>query len=99
MHKIAKQSIVLFVILTFTFIPFGSVVLAQDEVEDIDMPGKMMVDIIVARPLGIIATLLGTAGFIVSLPFSALGGNMKEAYKYLIAKPAKHTFKRPLGSL
>ena len=87
MHKIAKHSIVLFLVLTLTLIPFGSAVLAQEEVEDTDMPGKMMVDILVARPLGIIATLLGTAGFIVSLPFSALGGNIQEAYKNLIAKP------------
>lgn len=97
MHKIAKLSTVLFLVLTLILIPFGSAVFAQDEVEDTDLPGKMMFDILVARPLGITATLLGTAGFIVSLPFSALGGNMKEAYKNLIAKPAKHAFRRPLG--
>ena len=97
MHKITKHSIVLFVILTLTFIPFSSTVLAQEEAEDVDMPGKMAVDILLARPIGIISTVLGTALFIVSLPFSALGGNTKQAYKNLIAKPAKYTFKRPLG--
>ncbi len=97
MHKITKHSIVLFVILTLTFIPFGSAVLAQEEAEDVDIPGKMAVDILLARPIGIISTVLGTALFIVSLPFSALGGNTKQAYENLIAKPAKYTFKRPLG--
>jgi len=97
MHKITKHSIVLFVILTLTFIPFGSAVLAQEEAEDVDMSGKMAVDILLARPIGIISTVLGTALFIVSLPFSVLGGNTKQAYKNLIAKPAKYTFKRPLG--
>jgi hypothetical protein len=98
MHKITKHSIVLFVILTLTFIPFGSAVLAQEEAEDVDIPGKMAVDILLARPIGIISTVLGTALFIISLPFSALGGNTKQAYENLIAKPAKYTFKRPLGN-
>jgi len=99
MHKITKHSIVLFVILALTFIPFSSAVLAQEENEDVDMPGMMAVDILLARPIGIISTVLGTALFIVSLPFSALGGNTKQAYENLIAKPAKYTFKRPLGNL
>jgi hypothetical protein len=98
MYKITKHSIVLFVILTLTFIPFGSAVLAQEEAEDVDIPGKMAVDILLARPIGIISTVLGTALFIISLPFSALGGNTKQAYENLIAKPAKYTFKRPLGN-
>ena len=98
MHKITKHSIVLFVILTLTFIPFSSIGLAQEEAEDVDMPGKMAVDILFTRPIGIISIVLGTALFIVSLPFSALGGNTKQAYENLIAKPAKYTFKRPLGN-
>ncbi len=98
MHKITKHSIVLFVVFTLIFIPFSSTVLAQEEPEDVDLPGKMAVDILLTRPIGIISTVLGTALFIVSLPFSALGGNTKQAYENLIAKPARYTFKRPLGN-
>ena len=97
MHKITKHSIVLFVVFTLIFIPFSSTVLAQEEPEDVDLPGKMAVDILLTRPIGIISTVLGTAMFIVALPFSALGGNTKQAYENLIAKPARYTFKRPLG--
>jgi len=54
-------------------------------------------DLVVARPLGLIATVLGTAVFIVSLPFSLLGGNSGEAAKTLVVGPAKTTFVRCLG--
>jgi hypothetical protein len=60
-------------------------------------PGAMIVDLVVARPAGLVATLGGTAFFILSLPFSALGGNMDEAWQSLAVAPAEYTFKRPLG--
>ena len=68
------------------------------EYEERDIKGgQMAVDAIIVRPLGLVATVLGSAFFIVSLPFSALGGNTQEAYERLIEDPAKFTFKRPLG--
>jgi len=35
--------------------------------------------------------------FVVSVPFSALGGNSQEAWNSLVVSPADYTFKRPLG--
>ena len=61
--------------------------------------GTMIVDAAVARPLGLGATVLGTAAWILTLPFSALGGNVGEAARELIVKPARFTFTRPLGDL
>jgi hypothetical protein len=60
-------------------------------------PGAMAVDAIAVRPLGIVATALGTGLFVVSLPFSALGGNTGEAWDTLVVTPARFTFVRPLG--
>ncbi|MCY1561359.1 hypothetical protein D9M68_986030 [compost metagenome] len=57
----------------------------------------MMGDLIFARPLLIAATIVGTAAFIVSLPFSALGGNVKEAGQALVIDPGKEAFVRCLG--
>ena len=59
---------------------------------------SMMFDLVVLRPLGLVATVVGTAFFIVSLPFSALGGNTGEAANKLVVAPAKYTFSRPLGA-
>jgi len=61
--------------------------------------GSMVVDGAVARPLGLGATVVGTAIWIVTLPFSALGGNVGEAADRLIVDPARFTFVRPLGEL
>jgi hypothetical protein len=59
--------------------------------------GAMIVDALVARPLLAVATLAGTAVFLVSLPFTALGGNVGPAAETLIKTPAEATFRRCLG--
>ena len=58
---------------------------------------KMLGDLIIARPLLLGATVIGTAAFVVSLPFTALGGNVKEAGQALVVDPGKATFVRCLG--
>ena len=61
-------------------------------------PGYVMMgDLLIARPLLIVGTLLGTAAFIVSLPFSALGGNVKESADALVSGPGREAFARCLG--
>ncbi len=57
----------------------------------------MAADLLLARPLGVVATALGTAIFVVSLPFSAAGGNVDQAAKTLVVGPARETFVRCLG--
>lgn len=59
--------------------------------------GAMIVDAVFARPLGFVATVIGTAVYTVSLPFSIAGGNEHDARKNLVYSPAGYTFKRPLG--
>jgi len=54
-------------------------------------------DVLVARPFGMVLTLVGSALFVVSLPFTALGGNVKQAADTLVIGPAKETFVRCLG--
>jgi hypothetical protein len=57
----------------------------------------MAADIALARPVGTVATVAGFALFLVSSPFSVLGGNTKEAWETLVVPPATYTFQRPLG--
>ncbi len=100
MNKFAKQSTVLLLIITLVFIPFGTSVLAGVQTETVDEENNgalMTADLILARPLGIVATVFGCAVFVVSLPFSALGGNTKQAAQKLVKEPASYTFTRPLG--
>jgi hypothetical protein len=65
--------------------------------EDAPRAEAVAIDVIVARPLGVVITGVGAALFIVSLPFSLLGGNVGEAGKALVGGPAKETFMRCLG--
>lgn len=59
----------------------------------------MFADGLVVRPLGLGAMVLGGATWLVTLPFSALGGNVDEATQKLVVEPAQFTFTRPLGEL
>ena len=49
---------------------------------------SMMFDLVVLRPLGLAATVVGSAFFFGSLPFSAFGGHTGEAANNLVVAPA-----------
>jgi hypothetical protein len=57
----------------------------------------MLGDLIIARPLLIGATAIGAVAFVVSLPFTALGGNVGEAGEALVLEPGREAFVRCLG--
>ena len=97
MNGILKRIIVLLTTLALVVVPCMSCFAQGIEQDDEVVAGKMAADALVARPLGLCATVVGGALFIVSLPFSALGGNTKEAMDYLLKDPFKFTFDRPLG--
>ena len=58
---------------------------------------EMIIDGLLVRPISLVGTVLGTAAFIVTLPFSVLGGNVGEAGEMLVVGPASYTFTRCLG--
>jgi len=57
----------------------------------------MVGDLLIARPLLIAATVIGAGVFVVTLPFSALGGNVEEAGHALVVEPGREAFVRCLG--
>jgi len=100
MHSRAKQSMIILLVAALILIPFIHESLAQEPSSDQQYSAeKMTADILLVRPLGIVATVFGTVIFVVALPFSLLGGNTDAAFQNLMAEPAKYTFKRPLGDL
>ncbi|KAF0569252.1 hypothetical protein FQV37_159 [Psychrobacter nivimaris] len=48
---------------------------------------KMVVDTIVGKPLQLVNAVAGTAAYIVSLPFSLIGGNADQAQQKLFVEP------------
>jgi hypothetical protein len=49
----------------------------------------MALDGLIYRPVLLAATVIGAATFLVTLPISALGGNVDEAAERLVAEPAR----------
>ena len=99
MHKIKKHTLIFLLISALICVPFGASALAAAQTSNPEISGgTMTADLLIVRPLGIVATVLGCAVFVVSLPFSALGHNTKQASQKLVKEPAEFTFARPLGA-
>lgn len=58
----------------------------------------MAFDLFIARPLGLVGTVAGTAIYIVALPFNLLTFNLAAPARKLILEPIDYTFVRPLGA-
>ena len=59
----------------------------------------IIADGLLLRPGGLVATVVGTAVFVVTLPFSIPTKSVDKAAQKLIVDPAKYTFVRPLGQI
>jgi hypothetical protein len=54
-------------------------------------------DVALVRPGCFLATVIGSAFFVVALPFAAASGSVKETANTLVVQPAQATFTRPVG--
>ena len=61
--------------------------------------GAMLADAVLMRVPMTAVTIVGAAVFVVTLPFSALGGNVSEAGTKLVKEPFEYAWVRPLGEL
>ncbi len=64
--------------------------LAAIEIDETDFGPSyetMAVDTIVGKPLQLVAAVAGTAAYLVSLPFSLIGGNPDQAQQKLFVEP------------
>ncbi len=57
----------------------------------------VLADVIFVRPVGLAAVVVGTALFIVALPFSIPSGSVEHTAQVLIVEPFNYTFLRPIG--
>ncbi len=76
--------------------PLATVAQSEEPVTG-DRTTDMVLDVVVMRPLGLVATVLGTALTVVALPFTIPSGSVGASAHALIVRPAEYTFKRPLG--
>jgi len=72
--------------------PVQAIELPSEQGDDTPSAGMMVADALIGRPL-----LLATTVFVVSAPFAAMGQNIDETARVLVATPAQATFARCLG--
>jgi hypothetical protein len=71
----------------------------QEQIGREPTTAEMYADGLIARPLGLVASVVGAVVFVVTLPFTLPSHSVHSAAKELVAVPAQYTFKRPLGQM
>jgi len=82
------------VLVVVCFLLFNTTVSFADSKDPFSVAG----DIVLARPLGFVAMVVGGAFFLVCLPFVLPNSqNVKNTADVLVGQSFRFTFKRPLG--
>jgi len=77
----------------------GAGTIEPSVIDDTPSAEAMTFDLFIMRPLSLAGTVVGTAVYIVALPFNLLTLNLAEPGRRLVVEPAKYTFVRDLGDL
>jgi uncharacterized membrane protein YczE len=99
MHK--TVGILLVALMVALFVSFSASPVNAEEPSQTEevSAGTMLFDLVFVRPVGIIATGLGAATYVVTIPFSGPGGNLNEALEKMVKEPFRYTFTRPIGKI
>jgi hypothetical protein len=95
--KVIKKIIMRMLVVSFVLCSFSPAFAST--ATDKPSAEEMLFDVLLVRPLGLMTTVMGTGFFVVSLPFSVMGGNTVDVFGELVAGPAAFTFSRPVGEL
>ncbi len=73
--------------------------MAEEQLPEERRGGDMAIDMVLARPIGLLSVIGGSVLFVVSLPFTIPSGSVDAAADELVRKPINYTFRRPLGQI
>src|SRR5437879_4444573 len=93
----AKMKTRLITIVCVLSVLFGTLTPSMASQDDVAL--DTVADVLVVRPGCFVATVLGSALFIVALPVALPSRSVKKTANILVVRPAKATFTRPLGDL
>lgn len=66
---------------------------------DAPSPQAMALDLLVIRPISLVATVVGVGIFVLDIPFALMRGESpSEPAQRLVVEPARYTFTRRLGT-
>lgn len=90
------RSIVCVLITALLLAPTSALATEEMNLDEVTA-GSIAADILIGRPAGVLATVVGATLFTVALPFAALGRNIGPVARVLVIEPAVYTFARPVG--
>ena len=88
-----------FVALGLVLLLSSAPALAWDQRSPAEKTRDVVVDVLVARPLGLAQIAVGAVAFIVAGPVDLVWPEDLDAYQVCIGDPLEHTIRRPLGQL
>ncbi len=86
-----RKSFFIFLVISSFLVTFHSTGEAQDQASNDELN---MIDLLVARPLAIIAAAGGTCVFLVTLPFTLPTRSVGDSFKLFVVEPWKFSFVR-----
>jgi hypothetical protein len=95
MVEVMKTKLVSVVCVLVLILGSVSPCIAGDESASLDA----IADVFIVRPGCFVATVLGSALFVVALPVAAISRSIPHTAKVLVVQPAKATFSRPVGDM
>ena len=100
MRKFIMYTVVMLLSLSISLAPVSAMAMEGNDVfvyRTEPSAAAMMGDVLVVRPIALVGLGVTSLSFLISWPFSALGGNSDVAKQKLLKDPVNYTFKRPLG--
>lgn len=79
------------------FLSSSTIALAEETGEP--SASAILFDVLLVRPLGIASIAIGSAVFIVGLPFTLPTNSVRLSAKKLVGEPFDFTFRRPVGEI
>ncbi len=89
-HNLVKSKLLTAIISVSFIVAMMQPATAAIEIDERDFGPSydtMVVDTVVGKPLQLVTAIAGTAAYIVSLPFSLIGGNADQAQQKLFVEP------------
>jgi O-antigen/teichoic acid export membrane protein len=99
MKRTRSIVVALFVVFFLLFQAGSPAAVENDEAVNKEDYSLALLDLVVARPVGIGLTALGLGAFVVWSPVSMITETSHDAWNKFVVNPACYTFKRPLGHL
>lgn len=94
--KILRKALLMFMVMSLVMLNLYTVGWTEDErtKDDPCSDEWNMMDVLVARPIGVAAGIFGTGIFILSLPFTIPTRSVDKAAQTFVVKPFKFSFER-----